>query len=168
MDQEKIIKHGLFGGVAALATVPLLKFISGLVSNIPGVSLDLQSISISTTGLGGVVNTGLSQYAMKILGKLPQLPFTPAEWMWTFVGGALFVILGYLLVENLKFLQFAKSKQGKLATVFVVAGVVTGAILAGALQIPAISGIIIMAIDAFVLSFVLVWVDDALNLKLIP
>jgi asparagine N-glycosylation enzyme membrane subunit Stt3 len=167
MNQKEMMGYGIFGGVAALATIPLLKFISGLVSKIPGISLDLQSISIGTTGLGGVVQTGLSQYAQKLMGLLPQIPFTMAEWVWTFVGGALFVILGAYLVEAFN-IKFAKTKVGKVATVFVVAGIVTGAILAGQLQVPLISGIIVMVIDALLLSWILVKVDEAAKLKLIP
>lgn len=168
MDTDKMFKWGLFGGAANLAAVPLMKLMSGLISKIPGVTLDLQSVSISTTGVGQVINPGLNQYVMKILGKLPSLPFAGSDWLWSFIGGAMFAIVGYLLYENIKALQFAKSKAGKVATVFVVAGLVVGALLAGKLAVPTISGAVIAAIDALILGVILVFADDILGLKLIP
>ena len=76
---------------------------------------------------------------------------------------SLFKFLIYMLVKLLK------TKQGKLATIFVVARLVTGVVLSMSITIPTLSGVIIMAIDAYILSWILVAVDNALpDLKLIP
>lgn len=158
--------YAKLGAIAGVATGFLLKTISGLVSKIPGVSLDLQSVSISTSGLGGVVNTGLSSYAQKLFGLVPvslQIP----ELLWTAVGGALFMMLGAYVVELAK-INFAKSKAGKLATIMVIAGIVSGWILSMSIGIPAFSGIIIMVVDALILSWILIQVDKAAKTKLIP
>lgn len=160
------MKYGILGFVAAIVTGGLLKFISDMVSAIPGVALDLQSISIQTTGLTGVVGTGLSTYAEKLFGLVPFV--SVSEWILLGIGGALFVMLGAYIVDNVKALQMAKSKQGKLATILVVAGIASGWILSMSIGIPALSAIIVMAINAIILSYILVAIDDALKLKLVP
>ena len=165
------IDYWKIGALAGALGGVILGFISKIVSMIPGVSLDLQAISVSTTGLGSVVNTGLSKYAQKLFGMIPSgiaSKVTMIDWVYLAVGGAAFVVLGAYLVQNVSMLQFAKTKQGRLATIFVVAGIATGWILAQSVNIPAISGVIIMAVDALVLSYILNIVDEKSGLKLIP
>ena len=164
---KEYMKYGILGFWAAIGTGFILKFISQIVSTIPGVSLDLQSISLSTSGLGGVVGTGLNTYAQKMFGLIP-IAITIPEWIMIGIGGALFVMLGAYVVDNVKQLQIGKTKQGKLANVLVIAGIVSGWILSMAIGIPPLSGIIVLAIDALVLSYILVAVDDALKTKLVP
>ena len=71
-------------------------------------------------------------------------------------------------MQNVKQLQFAKTNQGKLATIMVAAGIAVGWILSMSINIPPLSGIIIMAVDAYVLSWILTYLDDTTGLKLIP
>ena len=165
MDYWKI------GAVAALVGGFVFGFISKLVSMIPGVSLDLQSISVSTTGLGTVINTGLSKYAQQLFGLIPSgiaSKITGMEWVYLVIGGAAFVVLGAYILEKVSQLQFAKTKQGTLATIFVIAGIAAGWILSMSITIPTLSGVIIMAVDSLILSYILVYLDDMTGLKLIP
>lgn len=155
------------GAVAGALGMVLLGWISKIVSMVPGVSLDLQAISVSSTGLGTVINTGLSTYAKKLFGIVP-IPITGMGIVYAAIGGAATIVLGAYVVQNVKQLQFAKTKLGKLATIFVIAGIATGWILAQSITIPALSGVIIMAVDALVLSYILIYADDSLNTKLIP
>lgn len=155
------------GAIAGVLGTVILGTLSKVASMIPGVTLDLQSITVSTTGLGSTVNVGLSKYAKSLLGIVP-VQLSGMEWLYAAIGGALFLMLGAYIVQKVKQLQFAKSKEGKLATIFVVAGVVTGWILSMSLTIPALSGVIVMAVDALILSYILVWLDKALKTKLIP
>lgn len=167
MAKTKTGQYFMLGGVAAIVTSWLLGFISNLLSNIPGLSVDLQSISVTTTGLGGVVGTGLSTYAQKVFGLIP-VSISGMEFVWAFVGGGLFVVLGAWLYDNVKALQIGKSKVGKLATIFVLAGIGSGWILAMQVGIPTISGVITMAVNGLALAWVFVYIDDAAKLKLIP
>lgn len=166
LNQKDLMKYGWLGFLAGIATGFILKFISQIVSAIPGVSLDLQSITVGTTGLGGIIKPELGQ---KLLGLIPAgLPLTIPEFIGIGVGGAVFVILGAWIVDSVKALQIAKTKQGKLATILVVAGVASGWILSMAIGLPALSGIIVLAVNAYILSWILVFVDDNLGTKLIP
>jgi len=154
----------LFGGVAGVITTKLLAFISGLVSSIPGVNLDLQSISGTTTGLGGIINTDLAQ---KLFGFIPTQITLPDVFM-SFIGGGLFVLLGAFLVTNVKMLQFAKTKAGKLATIFVTAGIGAGWILSMSIGVPTLAGIIAVSINAWILSWILLKTAEAIWPKIIP
>lgn len=154
----------LLGFIAAIGTGFLLKFISQIVSMIPGVTLNLQAISVETTEVGGVVGTGLSTFAEKLFSGISLV--TIPDFIFLGIGGALFVILGAFVVDRIKLLQFAKTTQGKLATIFVTAGIVSGWILAASVGIPAISGIIVMSVNALILSFILVRTDEVLRFGL--
>lgn len=167
MAMNKMMKYFILGGLLALGTSWLLGIISKFVSMIPGVNLDLQAISITTTGLGGVVDTGLSSYAQKAFGLIP-VSLTLPEMLWAFVGGGLFVMLGAWLYDNVKMLQLGKTKAGKLATIFVLAGIVSGWILSMAVGIPAFTAIITMVVDAYILAMIIVWLDKTAKLNLIP
>ena len=156
-------KYGTVGAVAAVASGFILKGISQAASIIPGVTVDLQSISITTSDIGGVVGTGLNKYMQKLLGVLP---ISMPEWVMIALGGALFVMLGGLIYESQNMFK-AKTEQGRLAAILVAAGIVSGWILAMAVSIPVITGIIIMAINAYVLSWILIGVDNLLGGKLI-
>ena len=156
-------KWGIFGAVASIVTVPLLMIISKFFSLIPGVTVDLHAISL-TADVSGAFQTGLGQYAQRLLGVLP---IGGLEIVYTVIGGALFVILGAFIVDKAGYLT--GSKQKRVTTVLVVAGLITGAILSWKITLPTISGVIIMLVDAFVLSFILVKADDAVfNGKLVP
>jgi len=165
LNQKDMMTYGKLGFVAAIATGFLLKLISQLVSLIPGVNLDLQSVSITTEGLGGVIGTGLGQYAEKLFGLSPVALSVP-EWIFIGIGGALFVILGAYVADAANLLKGDKKRQ--LTTVLVVAGVVSGWVLSMSIGLPALSGIIAMVVDAYVLSLILVYVDESLGTKLIP
>lgn len=167
LSNKQMQGYFVFGGVAAIISAFILKMISQLVSAIPGVDLSLQSITVQTTGLGGIVGTGLGEFAKKFLGLVPVAISVP-EWIFAFIGGGLFVLLGAVIVNNVKALQFAKTKAGKLATVFVMAGIVSGWILSMSIGLPALTGIIVMSVDAFILSWVLLMVFEAAWPKLVP
>ena len=123
LNMKQITGLGILGAIAAIATNFILGFISSLVSIIPGVSLDLQSIAVTTTGLGQVIQPGVgSSLANKLLGIVP-IPITGTEIAVLAAGGAAFVIIGAIIVDSIKQLQFAKTKVGKLATIYVVAGI---------------------------------------------
>lgn len=157
--------YGPLGFVAAIVTGFILKFISQIASMIPGVTLDLQAIAVGATGLTEVIQTGLSTYARKLFGLIPITLGIP-EFIYLGIGGMLFVTLGAWAVGSVKQLQFAKTKQGRLATILVVAGIVSGWLLAMSIGLPKLSAIIIMAVNALALSYILIWVDGQLNTNL--
>lgn len=161
------LNYGILGFVAAIGTGFLLKFISQLVSMIPGVALDLQAarqgIAITTTGLGEVLGTGLSIYAKKLFGLIPFVGLP--EWIYVGLGGAAFVMLGAWVID-VSNIKVAKTKSGKLATIFVVAAIASGWILSMSIGLPAIGAIIAMVVDALILSWILVAVDESAGLGL--
>lgn len=159
-----IKKYGLLGFVATIATPWLLKGISTVLSKVPGLSVDLQSVSVTTTGVGNVINPGLNKYASMLFSKIP-VQFTVPEWIMLGIGGAAFVILGAVIVDMLKLKL--PGKVARLAAVFVAGGIAAGWIIALAVSIPAIPAVITMAIDALILAYILVFVDDALKLNLV-
>lgn len=165
LNKQDMIAYGKLGFVAAIATGFILKLISQFVSLIPGVNLNLQSVSISTEGLTGVIGTGLSEYAGKLFGLVP-VSLTIPEWIFVGIGGALFVILGAYIADATNLLKGDKKRQ--LTTVFVVAGIASGWILSMSIGLPALSGIIAMVVNAYILSVILIAVDDSIKTKLIP
>lgn len=167
LKQEEIMKWGILGFVAAIFTGFILKFISQIVSLIPGVDLNLQATAVTTEGLGGVIGTGFGEFAQKLFGAVP-IPLTMPDYIIAGFAGALFVIVGAYTVDAIKGLQFAKTKQGKLATVLVVAGIVSGWILSMSIGLPPLGGIIAVSVNAYILSFILIAVDENLKTKLIP
>jgi len=164
MLDKKEMKLALFFGLAGIGTAWLLGFLSKWLSKVPGLTVNLQSISVETTGLSNTVGTGLGVYAKKLF---TTVGIGAPEILYAFIGGAVFGLLGYYIVNALK-LNLFSSKQGKLATIMVVGGLIAGAILSMSISIPTLAGAIIMAIDALVLSYILVFVDDTLKLGLIP
>jgi len=160
---KELYNWGVFGAAAGALTGYLLKFISTIFSWIPGVNVDLQSISISGQ-VSGALNTGLSSYAQKLLGLVP-VSLTVPEILWTAIGGAMFMMLGYFVADTLKLVSGTKLKR--VASVMVFAGIGAGLVLSGG-GIPMFSAIIIMVVDAVVLGFILVKTDEALKLNLVP
>lgn len=159
-------KLALFGALAGAGTTWLLGFISKILSMIPGITVDLQAISITTTGLGGVFGTGLGVYAKKVF---TTIGVGAPELLYTAIGGALFVLLGAWIVDKVKFLQdLGRTRETKLAVVLVVAGLISGWILAQSVTIPAISAMVIMAVNALILSYILVWIDKTAKLGIVP
>ena len=164
LNNKDLTNYGKLGFIAAIATGFILKLISQLVSMIPGVELDLQAITISTTGLTNVIGTGLGDYAKKLFGLI-NAPITMPEWIFIGIGGAAFLILGAYVADAMKLLKGDKAKQ--LTTIFVIAGVASGWILSMSIGIPAISGIIAMVVNAYILSIILIKVDKAFKLKMV-
>lgn len=165
LKQKSIMAYGWLGFWAGIATGFILQFVSQIVSMIPGVSLDLQSISITTTGLGGVIGTGLSDYAKQLFGLVP-FALTIPEFIFIGIGGALFVMLGAYVADWLKLLKGSKQKQ--LTTIFVIGGIVSGWLLTSSVGLPALGGIIVMIVDAYILALLFVWIDTSIKTKLIP
>lgn len=164
LNQKDLMKYGKLGFIAAIVSGFILKLISQLVSIIPGVSLDLQSVAIQTTGIGGVVNTGLSTYAQKLFGMV-SIPLSVPEWIFIGIGGAAFVVVGAFVADKLNLLKGDKQRQ--LTTIFVIAGIVSGWILSASIGLPAISGVLAMVVDAYILSVILIWVDKTTKTKII-
>lgn len=158
---------GILGFWATLLAAPILKFISQAVSAIPGVNLELQSVTVATTDVAGVIGTGFGEYAKKLFGMVPFLSLP--EWIIAGIGGALFVMLGAWAYDNTKFLQqFGKTKQAKLTTILVSAGIVSGWILSMSIGLPPLSGIIVMVVDAALVSWVLLAIDKNTKMKIVP
>jgi len=157
VSQTELKEYGMFGAVAGVATSFVLGTISKFVSMIPGVSLNLQSISISGQ-VSGALNTGLSTYVQKALGMI-SVPLQMSDWIWSAVGGALFVIIGLYVADMLG--VYKGSRLKRIATVFVVGGLVSGFLIAKAISIPSIPLIITMAVDALVLAWIGVSLDKS-------
>lgn len=166
LSKKDMQKYFVFGGIAGLITPWLLSFISQLVSAIPGVNLELQSISASATGLGTVVNTGLSDFVKKAFGVIP-LDFTAAGWFFIFIGAGLSLVAGAWIADKLDLLKGDKQRQ--ITSVLIIASIITGWILSLSVNIPAFTAILSLVISAWLLSFILVGTLKALGQeKLIP
>lgn len=164
---EKLSKYALLGAAGAVITKPLLSGISTVLSKVPGLSVDLQSVSLSTTGLNTVINPGLNTYVQKLLG-LVTLPFTMPDWIMLAIGGALFVILGGMVVDYFELdKMLGVKKAGKLAAIFVVASLITTAVLSWTVAIPAVAVLVPLVIDALILAWIFVLINDALKLDLV-
>jgi hypothetical protein len=163
---KEVKDYGILGAVLGVATPYALKGISAVLSFIPGVNVNLQSVAISTTGVGTAVNTGLSVYAQKVVGLIP-IGLTVPELFYSALGGAAFLILGAFLYDLAKPLQFAKSKIGKLTTILVIAGLVSGAIVSMSLAIPTATAMIAMVLNGLLLSWLVSLVDKHVY-KIIP
>lgn len=168
LKQKDVTAWGVLGAVAGVGTGFLLETVSKLASMIPGVSVDLQSISVQTSGLTDVVNTGLSDkislYAGKLLGALP-VGLTGMEWLYIALGGALFTIIGAYIADMLGFLK--GSKLQKVMAVMIIGGVIVGYVLGNGINL-AFESIVIMVVNVAILSYIVVTLDDMLNLKLVP
>ena len=158
----------VFGGLLGIGTQFLLSIITKIFAYIGpyiGINVDLQAITIKTTGLGTTVGTGLSVYAEQIFTKiglsLPSL-------LYAFIGGGLFVLAGAFLFDLLKLQEYFDTKQAKIAVIFVLAGLGSGALLSMSITIPTLSAMIIMAVNALILSFGLVALDKQAKTNLIP
>ena len=153
------------GAIAGVATPYVLSTISKVVSMIPGVSLNLQSISISTTGVNQVINTSL---AAKLFG-LVSLNISLPTLLMTAIGGALFAILGAFLLSVLPIPGgWVSDKQKRLTSVFVIAGIVSGFILSSSIGLPAIGALIASFINAYILAWILIKIDASMKSNLIP
>jgi len=161
---EKIWRYGIFGAVAGALSPWVLKTISLILSKIPAVQVDLQSIAISGKVSGAI---GGADLAKQLMGYLP-FELTTNSFLITAIGGALFMMLGFLIYDNVKIFQFAKSKTGKLATIMVLAGIASGLMMNFSLGIFSLSIIITMIIDALVLSWIWVLLTKKSKIELIP
>ena len=101
MAKDDIGGWGMLGFVIGIATAYVLKFISQLLSAIPGVSVDLQAISVSTQGLIEVVDPGkgLSGILAQMFGAIP-FALTIPDILMVGLGGAVFAILGFLAYNS--------------------------------------------------------------------
>lgn len=159
----------VLGALAAVGTVPLLKFLSTWLSKIPSLTVDLQSVSIQTTGLGNVLNPGLGEYAMKLLGKV-NLPFSMdflPQWAVIALGGALAMWLGAIVVDWFGGLR-SGSKIKKTALVFLAGSTIAGAIISWSISIPTVATIVPLIMSTLILSWIFVTIDNATKWNLVP
>jgi len=164
-DMKKVRTYAILGALAGVATPYLLKLISTVLSYIPGVSVQLQSVTV-TGNVGQAVGTGMGAYAKQLLGLVPLSIGVP-ELFFTAIGGALFMVLGYGILETIG--QFKGSKLRKLTSIMVIAGIVSGWILSMSVSIPAIIAIVEMVVNALILSWILIAVDkNILKGRFIP
>jgi hypothetical protein len=166
MTKKDIMGYGKLGAILGVATPYVLKGVSTLLNYIPGLNVNLQSVSVATTGVGTTVGTGLGVYAQKIVGLVP-IGFSLPTLLVSLIGGALFMVLGAYIYNSIKMIQFAKSRVGKLTEIIVLASIASGIILSMSLAIPSLVTIIELVINAFVLSYLAVLVDKNVY-KIIP
>lgn len=152
-----------FGAVATVATPYILTYVSKALSIVPGVTANLQSVSITTTGVGGVINTGLAAKVMGLTQYLPAIvqKITLPEIVIMAAAGGAAVFLGGLIVDNtnggvLGALGF-KNEFARIMEALVWSSVVVGMIVAGALSIPAWQAIAGLAVDAAILTALYVY-----------
>ena len=154
--KNDIMKWGLFGGVAALTIGLVLRLINTVDSMIPGVEVNLQSISVSGQ-VSGVINTGLSKYVQLLFNMVDQSVFTPAGWMLTFVGGEAIAVVGYYALDALKL--YEGSRLRRITTVLVAGSVLTTALVSLSLTVPALPVFVTLVVD----SLVLAWIGTTLD-----
>jgi hypothetical protein len=165
---EQTIKYGIITGAGALVLKPLLNGISKVLTLIPGVEVSLQSISIQTTGLTDVINPGLNQYVQQLFGYLTTA-FTIPQFIMLFVGGFLFGVIGHLLYNLLKLESTfnIKSKYAKVTSIFVIASLITTAIISMNIALPALAVLIPLIISSFLIAALFIWLDDLFKTKMI-
>jgi len=152
-NDKEMWKYGLLGGFGALVTTKVLAFVSKWLNTGGYLDVDLQSIAtIKTQGLGSVINPGLNTYFGKLL-DVANINFSFPQWAMLFIGGALFGLLGYFLVNWAGGMKI-KSGTIKTSLVFITASLLTTMLLAWKLDVPAMSALIPLIINSVLLAFV--------------
>ena len=164
LQKKDFWQYGILGFVLAYAIVPTLKIVSNTLSLIPGLDVSLQSVSVSGN-VSGAFTKGIADLGTAIFSKLP-IDLTGVQWLLLGLGGAAFVILGAFLVDLIG--QLKGSKMWRLSLVLIVASVISGWILSMNLSIPALAAIITLGINALILSWIIVTIDEFTKINLVP
>lgn len=179
IGNKELGKIAMFGGIAGLATplllkylvMPVLKFAAGIV---PGISAKLANpgtINIDVSGSVTGVNTGLSQWlvdATGLSGMAASVPFN--TYIMAAIGGALLLVAGAWILDATKSLtgsKFAKTAK-VLFTGSALAGFILGGFAVPALGLTMVDALIVMLINAAVLAFVYVKIDEEAGIGLVP
>lgn len=171
---KNMIKLGVAGAIAGAGSSYLLKGISWLMSKIgqytPQISAKLANpqIDINVSSSISGVNTGLTGWISNALGiTIPSsLVFQLGA---AAVGGALVFMLGAYAAELLGLMK-GSSKMKLTATIFIgnlIAGLILGS-AAISLGFSMVNLAIAFAINAIVLAWLFVYVDEQLKLGLNP
>lgn len=153
-------KWGVFGAIVGALTPPVIKFLSGL--NIPGVSVTQATISVDVNA----PNTGLAQWLLDFVGvNLPSIPFQ--SYVMAAVGGALFIMLGAVILDMMKAL--GGKKYWKVTKVLAVASVATTLILGGfSMSAFTFTSLGAIFVSSLALGLGYAFIDDNTSMKLIP
>jgi len=170
-------KIAMFGGIAGVATPFILKYaalpiLSALAKVIPGVSAKLAestpTISISVTNSLTGINGGLSNWLVNAIGITASIPFE--TYIMGAIGGALIFMLGAWVADLTGMLKGNAAEKtravifsGSLAAAFILGGFAVPAIGLGMLDT-----LIAFMINAAILAWIYVTIDDKAKLGLIP
>lgn len=176
IGQKEMQKIGIFGAVAGLATPLLLKYVAMPVLNVaagvvPGISAklaDAGTISISVRESLTGINGGLSGWLVDALGLTLNVPYM--TYIMGALGGALFMILGAYAADMLGMLK-GNAMQKTRTTIFIgsiAAGFVLGGFAVPAINLGLVDALLAFLINAAVLAFLYVTIDDKAGLGLIP
>ena len=169
LTKDEIWKYGTLGAILFTIGGYTLKLISQLVNMLTGytgVSVNLQTISINAdvTGVMRDVGTLGSQLYSRVPAGLPNFGFN--EILVIAITGALFFIGSAWVLNKANWLSGSKLKR--LASIFILSAFVAGLIISGTIQFPAMNIIIGTVVNAFILSWLYVMIDDSVNINLIP
>ena len=160
IGQNDIQKYGIIGAISAV----LIQFIiTKIFPLIPTVGVTFSSYVLNIREHVSGVETGLADWAVKLFGGQLTLPTV----IMTAIGGALFMILAAILMDkiNIKI----KEKVVRLAAYLAMASLATSFILAGIVQVPAVSIFIPLAVNSVVVAFLMVeLLEKKLNIISIP
>ena len=178
MDKQ-INKLAIFGAVAGLLTVPLMNYVIRPILNLigqftPDISAKLAQkanpvIAINVRESLTGINAGLSGWLSDALGlTLPSSTIMP--WAMGAVGGALFMVVGYYAADAFDLLK-GNAMQKTKWTIFL--GSLGAAFLIGGMAVPElgitlVNSLIAFGINAAILAFAYVWIDNQFKIGLTP
>lgn len=178
MDKQ-ITKVATFGAIAGVITTLLMDYAIKPILNMfgqftPEISAKLAqkanpviaiNIRESLTG----INAGLSGWLSDALGlTVPSNAIMP--WVMGAVGGALFMVLGYYAANAFGLLKGNATQKTKW-TIFL--GSLGAAFLIGGMAVPElgitlVNTLLAFGINAAIIAFVYVWIDEQFKIGLIP
>jgi hypothetical protein len=180
MADKEVNKLAIFGAIAGLFTVLLMDYIIRPILNLigqftPEISAKLAQktanpvIAINVRESLTGINAGLSGWLSDALGlTLPSNAIMP--WIMGAVGGALLIIVGHYAADAFGLLK-GNAMQKTRWTIFF--GSLGAAFLIGGMAVPElgitlVNALIAFGINAAILAFVYVWIDNQLKIGLIP
>ena len=176
INKKETTKIAMFGAVAGFATpfilqyivMPILKFLGGIVPAISAKLADPGTLAInvreSLTGLNG----GLSGWLADALGISVNVPFQ--TYIMAAVGGALLFVAGAYVADMFGMLKGNPTQKTRnvVFTGNVIAALILGSLVVPSLNLGFFNVMIAFLINAAIVAFVWVWIDETAKIGLIP
>lgn len=176
INEKELMKIGTFGAAAGLATpvilkyavMPVLNMIGGLIPTLSAKLAEQGSVTIAVRESLTGINGGLAGWIIDATGLSITVPFQ--TYIMAAIGGAVFFIVGAYAADMLGFLK--GNAVGKTRAVIFTGSIISGFVLGGfavpELGLSMVNMLIAMLINAAILAWVYVTIDEKAGLNLIP